>query len=240
MVEEPADTPTADDACLVGRSEERATIAALLTGTEAPGGALLIRGERGIGLTAAAGGRASDAPGDRDRPQRRRSAGRVRAAVLGPAPAPRRHPGPARTPGAPRRSGRAVRDRGAASSRCSGRWPHVAPVAILVDDAHLLDAASCGVLGFVGRRIAHMRVGIVLAAHGTNPALDALRLPERPIGRLDADSARCLVETVAPGLTVPWRERILEDAQGLPLALIDLARAAASDPDLASGIPRWR
>ena len=36
---------------------------------------------------------------------------------------------------------------------------------------------------------------------------------------------------------MPWRERILEDAEGLPLALIELARAAASDPELASGIP---
>ena len=89
-----------------------------------------------------------------------------------------------------------------------------APVAILVDDAHLLDAASCGVLGFAGRRVAGLRVGLVVAAHGSHPALDGL--PERPIERLDARSARRLVETAAPACRCPGASGFSRTRRGCP------------------------
>lgn len=232
MVEEPADKPTADDARLVGRSDERATIAAVARS----GGALLIRGERGIGLTALLDDARAALP---DGATVLRAAGTAAESglpyaglhqLLAGIPERLELPAAADAPEAQFAVAERLLDllEGMAAA---------APVAILVDDAQLLDAPSCGVLGFVGRRVAKLRVGVVVAAHGTNPVLDALGLPERQVDRLDAESARSLIATLAPDLTTPWRERILDDAQGLPLALTEVAQAVTSDPQLAAGIP---
>ncbi|WP_415842852.1 LuxR C-terminal-related transcriptional regulator, partial [Nocardia ninae] len=109
------------------------------------------------------------------------------------------------------------------------------PLLIVAEDVHWLDAASAEVLAFLARRIdgepiamiATVREGIAspLAAAG----LTAMRL--RP---LSSDDATALLDSAAPELSVAVRRRVLAEAQGNPLALIELPTAVV---DLAEPAP---
>jgi hypothetical protein len=93
-----------------------------------------------------------------------------------------------------------------------------APVAVVVDDAHLLDTASADALAFVGRRLQGAEVALLLAARPGGPA--SLRdLPELTLPALPEAVARELVPSeAAPHV----REAIVALAAGNPLALAEL------------------
>lgn len=113
-----------------------------------------------------------------------------------------------------------------------------APVAVIVDDVQWVDPPSAVVLGMVARRTAATRVGLLMAARSGHPTLLAGAVTEeRLVGPLPAAAARDLVRREQPGLTYFVRERLLEVADGNPLALIELGSAVAGDPDatVASG-----
>ncbi|MFI6298136.1 LuxR C-terminal-related transcriptional regulator [Nonomuraea sp. NPDC050790] len=96
------------------------------------------------------------------------------------------------------------------------------PVLCLVDDAQWLDRASTDALTFAARRLGADGVAMVFAAR--QEGFDAPGLAELRPGRLgDEDAARVLGEyELAPGL----RERVLAEAGGNPLALREFAEAA--------------
>ena len=109
----------------------------------------------------------------------------------------------------------------------------------VVDDAQWLDQASAQVLGFVGRRLLAEPVALVFAVRTPTPgapATDHLAgLPELRLGGLDEQSARALLATVISGpLDESVRARILEEAHGHPLALLELYRGRSA-ADLAGG-----
>jgi DNA-binding CsgD family transcriptional regulator len=111
------------------------------------------------------------------------------------------------------------------------------PILCVVDDAQWLDQASAQVLGFVGRRLLAERIGLVFAIRTPVPSEpDHLAgLPELRLGGLDEQSARALLATVTTGpLDESVRARILEEAHGHPLALLELYRSR-SPADLAGG-----
>ena len=100
------------------------------------------------------------------------------------------------------------------------------PLLCVVDDAHWLDVASARALTFLARRIAAEPIAMVFA----NRDLDAVRgldeLPGLTVGGLgDADARALLAGQKATTLDARVRDRILAEARGNPLALIELPKA---------------
>ncbi|MGA9674848.1 MAG: LuxR family transcriptional regulator, partial [Mycobacterium sp.] len=98
------------------------------------------------------------------------------------------------------------------------------PLLCIVDDVQWLDQATAQVLGFVGRRLLAEPVGLVFAARTTSASEDPLAgLPDLRLSGLDEQSARALLASVTTGrLDESVRRRILEEAHGNPLALLEL------------------
>jgi DNA-binding CsgD family transcriptional regulator len=109
------------------------------------------------------------------------------------------------------------------------RAAEVQPVLVIVDDVHWLDRSTADVLAFVARRLVTSRVAL-LGAHRTGSvvSLEQAGLPEhelRPLGRAWANR---LLEISAPDLAPRARARILTEADGNPLALVELPAALTS------------
>jgi DNA-binding CsgD family transcriptional regulator len=97
------------------------------------------------------------------------------------------------------------------------------PLLVILDDLPWLDRASSLVLGFAGRRLAGSRVGFLVASRtGANTIFSGSGLPEHEVGPLDDDAAAGLVDARFPELAPGVCRRILAEAQGNPLALLEL------------------
>src|SRR5215213_7382012 len=109
----------------------------------------------------------------------------------------------------------------------------------LVDDAQWLDAASRQVLGFVARRLVAESVAIVFAVREPTDERELADLPDLAIGGLPEDDARALLATVIPGrLDERARDRLVAEARGNPLAILELPRGlAATQLPGAFGLP---
>lgn len=105
------------------------------------------------------------------------------------------------------------------------------PVLVVIDDLPWLDRASAGVLSFVARRLENSQVGLLGASRtGENTFFERAGLRELEVQRLDDGAAGELLDTRFPELAPLVRERILVEAQGNPLALLELP--VALDPDM--------
>ncbi len=106
------------------------------------------------------------------------------------------------------------------------------PLVCVVDDVQWLDHASAQVLGFVARRLLAERVALVFAARTTGGREDALAgLPDLRLSGLAEPSARALLASASTApLDGNVLSRIMEEAHGNPLALLELGSA-----DLAGG-----
>jgi hypothetical protein len=116
------------------------------------------------------------------------------------------------------------------------------PRLFLVDDAQWLDGATAQALLFAARRLADVPVGFVFAIRsGTSSAFDASWLPTVVLSRLREMAARELVAAIAPALPEPVADRVIEAAEGHPLALVEFASMAGENPDRASAalLCRW-
>jgi DNA-binding CsgD family transcriptional regulator len=103
------------------------------------------------------------------------------------------------------------------------------PLLLLVDDAQWLDGPSSEVLGFVARRLELEPVIVLFAVReGIPSAVDELGLPEIHLACLDDASSRALLELTAPDLPAELKARVLDEAAGNPLAVIELPATAAS------------
>ena len=113
-----------------------------------------------------------------------------------------------------------------------------APLLLLVEDAHWLDAATAEVLAFVARRVDLEPVVLLFTVREHEPSpLDTAHLAELRLAGLEQRDAEDLLASVAPQLPRESRERVLDTAAGNPLALIELSQATASagfDPYLDS------
>ena len=95
-----------------------------------------------------------------------------------------------------------------------------APVLCVIDDAQWLDRASAQVLAFVARRLLAERVGLLFATRERNE--DLQRLPELLVeGLADADARALLASVLLLPLDEGVRERIVAEAHGNPLALVE-------------------
>jgi DNA-binding CsgD family transcriptional regulator len=100
------------------------------------------------------------------------------------------------------------------------------PVLVIVDDLPWLDRASAGVLGFVARRLAGSRVGF-LAASRPEPEsfFERAGLAQHELGPLDDQAASGLLCSRFPELAPRVIQRVLAEAHGNPLALLELPAA---------------
>ncbi|MFY9668518.1 MAG: AAA family ATPase [Trebonia sp.] len=106
------------------------------------------------------------------------------------------------------------------------------PVLMVVDDLPWLDRASAGVLGFVARRLAGSRVGFLAALRpGEESFFERAGLPQHELGPLHEQAANALVSSCFPELAPRVRLRVVAEAQGNPLALLEL-------PAMLSGAQR--
>ncbi|MBV8528425.1 MAG: AAA family ATPase [Candidatus Dormibacteraeota bacterium] len=104
------------------------------------------------------------------------------------------------------------------------------PLLLIADDLPWLDRASAAALSFAARRLSGMPVAFLGALrYDEETSFDRTGLPELEISPLNDTAARTLVDAAFPTLSAPVRTRILGDAQGNPLALLELP-AALSHP----------
>jgi DNA-binding CsgD family transcriptional regulator len=222
---------------LVGRSTERVRIDALLdTARAGSGGALVVRGEPGVGKTALLG-------------FARERAGRMRVIEAQGVEAEAELPFAGlsqllapmldRVGRLPEQQRRALAGAlGLGDERPSERFAaYVAtlslvaeaaeddPVLALIDDLHWLDAASVEALAFVARRIGEEPIALLLAERDGEPGGPALRHVDAvTLNGLDAGATAALVAAIA---AEPVADAIVYELRrqtaGNPLALVELA-----------------
>jgi DNA-binding CsgD family transcriptional regulator len=224
---------------LVGRSAERKTLEDLLVrATDGHSGALVLRGEAGVGKTVlldetlaaarAAGMQTARLTGIE--PETQLGYGGLHRFLFPYADRLERLPAPQRealrntlglTAGPPA-------DRFLVALSVLTLLADVAsesPLVCIIDDAQWLDPETVVVLGFVARRLYAERMVLLFAVRDPDSQLPALTgLPELMIGGLDNDAALALLSSLAPGPVSPAvAARIVADTGGNPLALAELA-----------------
>ncbi|GIG68833.1 ATP-binding protein [Phytomonospora endophytica] len=109
------------------------------------------------------------------------------------------------------------------------------PLLAVVDDGQWLDQASAAALAFASRRLRSEGVALLVATRDDQGGFPTTGLPELRLGGLDRDDAERLL---GEGLAAHLREQVLTEADGNPLALIELSKAASGgELDLAGPLP---
>ena len=107
------------------------------------------------------------------------------------------------------------------------------PLVCVVDDAQWLDRASAQTLGFVARRL--LAESVLVLFVGREPGEELRGLPELEVrGLRDGDARELLGSVIRGPLDERVRERIVAEARGNPLALLELPRGLSSG-QLAGG-----
>lgn len=111
------------------------------------------------------------------------------------------------------------------------------PLLCVVDDAQWLDLASAQVFDFVARRILAESVLMLFAIREPAGGHQLDGLPEvRLHGLGDDDSLTLLLAATQGRVDVHVRDRIVAEARGNPLALLELPKGMSA-PELAGGFP---
>lgn len=111
---------------------------------------------------------------------------------------------------------------GAAVLSLLSRVAEDGPLAVLVDDAHLLDPPSAQALCFAARRLTADPVVVLLAARDEPSVVRSAGLPELVVGGLSAADSESLAAGLGHRLSAEARSRLLSSAGGNPLALLEL------------------
>jgi hypothetical protein len=102
------------------------------------------------------------------------------------------------------------------------------PLLVVAEDLQWLDPATVSVLRFIARRLEHDPIVLLATARddGPDPLAGAARrvLELKPLGADDSDR---LLASAAPDLGRPAQARILQIAEGNPLALVELPKSPA-------------
>jgi DNA-binding CsgD family transcriptional regulator len=105
------------------------------------------------------------------------------------------------------------------------------PLLCVIDDAQWLDGPSADALTFAARRLEAEGVAMLFAARdGEARRFEGGGLAERTLEGLGAEAAGALLaERVRSALSPDVRDRLVESAAGIPLALIELAGLLSAD-----------
>ncbi len=210
---------------LVGRDAELRDLLALLDGVKEGGGALVLSGAAGVGKSALLGAATAEAAA---------RGARVLTVTGVPAEAQVPYEGlrrllagtglaPGDLEGGPLRTAMSVLHR---LSALAGDTP----VVLAVEDAHWLDEPSWEALAFVGRRLRSDAVVLLATLRDDADALARLTasgLPALTVPPLTDQAAAELLARVAPDLGAALRARVLAEAAGNPLALMEFAALAS-------------
>ncbi|OAN33889.1 AAA family ATPase [Mycolicibacterium iranicum] len=105
------------------------------------------------------------------------------------------------------------------------------PVLVLMDDAQWVDRASAVAVGFIARRVSGHRLGVVQSCRtGGESFLDRRGLAEQLVEPLSREASEQLVDDRFPHLPPGTRQRVLDLAEGNPLALVELPDALIDVP----------
>jgi DNA-binding CsgD family transcriptional regulator len=100
------------------------------------------------------------------------------------------------------------------------------PLVILADDAHWLDRSTLRVLTFIARRLENEPVALLISVRtGFVTPLGDASPPALELERLSPSAAAALLDRRAPNIHPVFRARVLAEAAGNPLALVELVRA---------------
>ncbi|WP_274536582.1 LuxR family transcriptional regulator [Pseudofrankia sp. BMG5.36] len=112
------------------------------------------------------------------------------------------------------------------------------PLLILVEDAHWLDPETLGVLVFVARRLTAEPIAAVMAVRTQHSdVLAGTGLGQLRVAELDEAAAHRVLADNAPWLTSGLRDRILAEAAGNPLALVELPRCLTAAAQRGDDLP---
>ncbi|GAA1416254.1 LuxR family transcriptional regulator [Catellatospora coxensis] len=111
------------------------------------------------------------------------------------------------------------------------------PLVCLIDDAHWLDGESADALLFAARRLDAERVAMVFATRESEADFSGRGLPELRLGRLEPDAAGRVVADHAGDLPPAVRDQLVAEAQGNPLALVELPSMLTAEQRLGGHAP---
>ncbi|MGW1468233.1 ATP-binding protein [Streptomyces sp. NPDC002308] len=104
------------------------------------------------------------------------------------------------------------------------------PLLLVVDDLPWLDRATNSVLGFVARRLVGSRVGFLAASREDSESFfESSGLTEHRLRPLDDTSSAELLALTHPDVSAAVRRRIVAEARGNPLALVELPAALSAE-----------
>ena len=110
------------------------------------------------------------------------------------------------------------------------------PVLCVVDDAQWIDRASLHALGFAARRLQRESVAMIFGARAGFAVPELAGLTELALGGLTEADARVLLTAAVPGrLDEQVQDRIVAEAAGNPLALLEFSHEITESGDLAGG-----
>ena len=104
------------------------------------------------------------------------------------------------------------------------------PLLIVIDDAHAVDQPSRDVIAFIARRLASERAALLLTTRPNAAIAHAASIPDtgitlRTLRTLDQDASRRLLQRSDPHLSENAEQAVLRQADGNPLALLELPHA---------------
>ncbi|MCX4776057.1 hypothetical protein OG435_04505 [Streptomyces sp. NBC_01264] len=109
-------------------------------------------------------------------------------------------------------------------------------VLVMVDDLQWLDRASATLFGILARRLGGSRIGLLgVVRTGEGSMFEEAGLAEITVGPLDDEDAKTLLTEAFPELRPGTARQVIAEAQGNPLALIELpahADPTADEPPL--------
>jgi DNA-binding CsgD family transcriptional regulator len=108
---------------------------------------------------------------------------------------------------------------------------------LVVDDAQWLDRSTINVLAFIARRLQSEPILLLVAVRDLTDALFGDIIPELHVEGLDEIASRELLEAHSPNLSREIRDRVVRESAGNPLALVELPKAIALETSSSGSFP---